>query len=225
MSLQQRHVLARDGVDPPVERLRELVDEAPDEERDVFDPLPQRRNVDGKDVEPVEEILAERFLRDLLFEVPMRGGDDAHVDVDRLRTSEPLDLTFFEHAQQLDLHVRWQIADLVEKDRGIVSQLEASDLPGERTGEGTLFTAEPLTLDERARNRRAVDAHHHPPPARAHVVNLRRDELLAGAGLAEQQHGRIGGCHLPRLLEDAPERLTLTDDHARPDALLDLALE
>ena len=53
-----------------------------------------------------------------------------------------------------------QVADLVEKDRRVVRQFEPADLPRQRAGKGALLPAEQFALDERARNRRAVDAHH-----------------------------------------------------------------
>ena len=49
------------------ERLRELLDEAPDQQRNVFDALPQRRHVNRKDVQAVEQVLAERALGDPLL--------------------------------------------------------------------------------------------------------------------------------------------------------------
>ena len=44
-----------------------------------------------------------------------------------------------------------------------------------------------------------------PPPPRAQFVDLRGDELLAGAGLSQQQHRRIGGRHLPGLFQHAAD--------------------
>ena len=49
-----------------------------------------------------------------------------------------------------------------------------------------------------------------------------RDELLAGARLTQQQHGRIGGRHLPGLFQHAAHGRTLSDDDTgalRPVAL------
>ena len=48
------------------------------------------------------------------------------------------------------------------------------------------------------------------PPAR--VVNRARHELLAGAGLAEQQHRRVGRRDRPHLVQDAGERPALPHD-------------
>ena len=66
-----------------------------------------------------------------------------------LRAAQPLDLPLFEDAKQLDLHVERQVADLVEEDRRLVGQLEASDLPRQRAGERALFPAEQLAFDQR----------------------------------------------------------------------------
>ena len=70
-------------------------------------------------------------------------------------------------------------------------------------------------------NRGAVDPHHRPPAARAQVVDPRREQLLAGAGLAEQQHGRIGGRDLLDQLEGLANRRALADDVAEAGAVAD----
>ena len=133
---------------------------------------------------------------------------------------EPFDLPLLDHAQQLDLDVEGQVADLVEKDRRVVRQFEAADLSRQRAGEGPLLAAEQFALDERARNRGAVDAHHDAAVPRALFVNLRGDEFLAGAGFTEQQHRRIGGGDLTSLLEDALDGSGFPDDDAGAEPLL-----
>ena len=55
------------------------------EQQHVRLPLAQRRNEDREDVEPVEQVLAERALRDRLLQVLVRRGDQAHVDLDAAR--------------------------------------------------------------------------------------------------------------------------------------------
>jgi hypothetical protein len=62
--------------------------------RDVLGPLPQRRHVDGEDVEAVVEVLAEAALSDLVCQVTIGRGDNAHVDLDRPGAAEPLELAF-----------------------------------------------------------------------------------------------------------------------------------
>ena len=50
-----------------------------DQQRNIFFALPQRRQVDGDDVQPVKEIFAELAFAHLLFQVHIGGGNDAHV--------------------------------------------------------------------------------------------------------------------------------------------------
>jgi hypothetical protein len=80
-----------------------------------------------------------------------------------------------------------QITDLVEENRRMIGQLEAPDLTCECAGECALLAAEELALHERARDRRAVHPHHDPATTRAHLVDVRGNELFAGARFPEQQ--------------------------------------
>ena len=82
----------------------------------------------------------------------MGRGDDPRVDADRPRAAEALDLALLEHAQQLDLDLDRQVADLVEEQRRVIGELEAPDLPRQRAGEGPLLAAEQLALDQRRRD-------------------------------------------------------------------------
>ena len=62
----------------------------------------------------------------------MRGGDDADVDVDRLRLADAAHLAAIEHAQQLRLEVERELADLVEEQRAAVGGLDQALLVGAR---------------------------------------------------------------------------------------------
>ena len=66
------------------------------------------------------------------------------------------DLALLQDAQQLDLHGRRHVADLVEEERAAVGDLEQPLLVGQRAGEGALAMAEQLALEQRlARARRS----------------------------------------------------------------------
>ena len=121
-------------------------------------------------------------------------------------------LPLLEDAQQLDLDLERQVANLVEENRRLVGQLEASDLPRQGAGERPLLATEQLALEERGGNRRAVHAHHRPFAPPAQLVNFGGEQLLTGPGFAEQQHGGIGGRHLPDLLHDLADGGALSDD-------------
>ena len=171
---------------------REQVGEVADQRRDVVAPLAQRRHVDRDDVEAVEQVLAERALVDLLFEVLVGRGDHAHVHLDDAVAAEPLELLLLQHAQHLGLRLQAHVADLVEEDRALVGLLELADLPIGGAGERALLVAEQLRLDQLVGDRRAVDLHERAVAAQALAVDRARHQLLADAALAPDQHGGVG---------------------------------
>jgi hypothetical protein len=67
--------------------------------------------------------------------------------------------------------------------------------------------AEDLALNQRFRNGRAVDRDKWPRFARAQIVQGARHQLLAGAALAGDEHGDIGGRNLLDQPEDLPHLL------------------
>ena len=95
--------------------------------------------------------------RNRLQQVAVGRGDDAHVDRSDVVAADALELALLQHAQQLDLQLRRQLADLVEEDRPAVGQLEPADAPGDRAGERALLVPEQLALDQARRQRGAVD--------------------------------------------------------------------
>ena len=96
------------------------------EQQDVGLPLPQRRDEDREDVEPVEQVFAERARGNGILEVLVGRRDQPHVDLDRLDAAEPLELMFLEDPQQLHLDPEIDVADLVEEERPAVRALEPS---------------------------------------------------------------------------------------------------
>src|SRR5207247_10793736 len=89
-------------------------------------------------------------------------------------------------------------ADLVEKQRAALGQLEAAELALIGSGERALLVAEQLGLDQRVRERGRIDGHERLVTARALPMNGAGDQLLAGAALAGDDDG--GG--RPRHLRD-----------------------
>ena len=127
------------------------------------------------------------------FQIPVRRGDDAHIDVQRRRPADALELFFFERAQNLGLHRERQIADFVEEQRAPVRELELAGLSLRRAGERAFLVAEQLRFEQRLGNRRAVDGDERTVRPRAERVERPREQLLAGAALSFEQHGGVGG--------------------------------
>ncbi len=180
--------------------------------------LAQRRDVNGEDREAEVEVFAKLFGRDRGFQIAVGRGDDANIDVDIGGASEPRDLPLFEHAQQLRLNGGRDLAYLVQKDRASRGKLELPDAPLVRARVSAFFVAEQLIFDQRVGDGRAVDGDKRRVAARAQVMYRAREELLAGAGFAEQQNGRGGRGHLLYLAPDFLHRRRIAYDAREPVA-------
>ena len=96
---------------------------------------PERRNGDREHVEAIEEILAEAPGLDELDQVLVGRRYEAEIDLDRAARADRIDLALLQRAQQLDLSLERQFADLVEEQRAAVGLGELADMlvggPGE----------------------------------------------------------------------------------------------
>ena len=178
----------------------------------------------GKTPKPVVEVRPEPTYAQVLLQVAVRGGDDPDVDLARLRRAEPLDLAVLEDAQELRLEGGVELADLVEEERPAVGELEPARLRLGRAGEGALLVAEELALDERGGQGGAVHRDEGPVAPRAVRVKAAGEQLLAGAGLAEEEDRRVGVGHLTDSLQRLAEGGAPPDDLAEVPSLAELGL-
>jgi hypothetical protein len=199
------HRFARDGVNRPADRLGDFIDERPRECGDVLDSVPEWRYGNREHVEPIEQILTERSIRNRLFQIPVRGRDDADIHLDWLGAPESLDHSFLEDTEQLHLDIGRELANLVEEESGLVGGLEPTDLPHHRAGEGAAFMSKELAFDERARNRGAADPNHRALSLLAHLVNFLGEEFFPHTRLAQQQHRGRHGRDLFGLCKSVPD--------------------
>ena len=144
-----------DLLDPPAELLHEM----PDQQRNVFRPLAQRRHADGKHVEPVVQVGAEFLLVHQRLQVAIGRRDQARIGAQRARRSQPLELALLQHAQQLRLQFQRHFADLVQEHGAVMRQLEAADALRNRARKRAALVPEQFALQQPGRNRRAVQLH------------------------------------------------------------------
>src|SRR6266576_902788 len=109
-----------------------------------------------------------------------------------MTAADPFDFPLLQDAQQRDLRLGGQVADLIEENGAAVGSLEPSQASLQRAREGALFVTEELGRNEGLLYGRAV----HPDerlrrPSRP-LVNSARDELLAGTRFAKDEDRRIG---------------------------------
>ena len=153
------------------------------------------------------EVEAEAPVANLSLEVPIGGRDHARVHPHRRRGSQAAKHSFIEKFQNLRLHDRLQLPDLVEKRGAAVGQLEEPGLVSHRRGKGAARMPEQLRLDEIRRDGSAVDLHKRAGGARALTMDGAGEEPLPGTGLAQHQNrGARAGRHATRQVEDLAQR-------------------
>jgi hypothetical protein len=81
------------------------------------------------------------------------------------------------------LRRRRQVGHFIEKERTLVRVLELAPASA-NAGRRPILNPEQLRLEQRFDNGRAVHRHEWCPPATTQLVNLARDELLAGPRFA-----------------------------------------
>jgi hypothetical protein len=82
---QYIHSLRGDRIDLLCHVASKVLSEVPDEKRNIFSPFPERRNVDGKYVQPIEQIGAESLIFHHSHQIAVRGCDEACVCPQRAR--------------------------------------------------------------------------------------------------------------------------------------------
>ena len=121
----------------------------------------------------------------------MRSGDQPDINLMSAVAAESLKFLLLQNAQQFRLKFERDVADFVQKERALVRQFKASHFLSDRSGKCSFFVTEQLTLQKPERNRGAIQFDEGAFAAGAQIVYRAGDQLLAGSGLAQDQHARI----------------------------------
>ena len=84
----------------------------------------KRRDFQPYDVESIVEVLAEPPLLGQLLQVAVGSSDDSDIHPYRLVAPHSLEFPLLQNAQQLDLYLRVDLTDFVQKQRASVGLLE-----------------------------------------------------------------------------------------------------
>ena len=172
-----------------------------------------------EDAEPVVEVLAEPALARAArvrsrFVAAMTRTSTCDVS----RAADAPDLAALERAEELRLDGERHLADLVEEERAAVAP--ASKQPGLSAigaGERAALVAEELALEQGLGDRGSSSRSTNGRCARRLCRWIaRRDQLLAGAALARDEHGALGRRDLRDQPED-PLHARAHPDHALGD--------
>ena len=129
--------------------------------------------------------------------------------------ADALEAPVLEHAQHLGLQADRHLADLVEKQRAAVRDLELPGLAGVGAGERPLLVAEQLGLEQRLGNRRTVDRDKRSVGPIAVRMKRTREQFLARPALTSKQHGGVGRGNAPQVAQHLEQRRVLADDRWR----------
>ena len=192
---------------------------------DILGAITQGRDQDRNRGKSVVQVLSERALIRFMGQIAVRGGDDAHVHLDRGGAADPLELLLLQHAQQLGLQVEPHFGDFVEQQRAAVSALESALDPLDGAGKGAFFVAEQSRLDQSLGKRGAVELDERLVATVALVMDGAGKQLLAGARLTLQQYRGPGGSGHGDRLQDPTDRRRVADDLSFVPELHDLFAE
>src|ERR1700679_3981456 len=141
-----------------------------DQQRNVFPAFAQRGNMNRKDAQTIEEILAKLALFDHRGQIAIGRRNHSRIHAKHASTAQPLELPLLQNAEQLWLQIQRHLSDLVEKDRPLTRQFKSPDLLGNRACKRALLVAEQIALQQIPRNRRAIDSLKWHLPAAAQIV-------------------------------------------------------
>src|SRR3989442_10005178 len=162
------------------------------EERQIFRALPQRGHVHRKDVDAIEQVSAELLCVDQPGQITVRGHDQPCIRAQGAHAAEALKFPFLQHPEQFRLHLKRQFPYLIEKHGAPVREFEATDALCNSTRKSPFLVSEEFTFEQGDWNGRAVELDEGLGGAWAELMNGAGDQFFARAGLAGDEHGRIG---------------------------------
>src|SRR5688500_6040684 len=222
---EERECLRGDACDLLSDLRRRSRREAVCQHRNVLRAIPERRDHDRHDAQPIVEVLPERSGRRIRREVAVRGRDHAHVDADRRRSTDALELLLLENPKKLRLKLELHFRDLIEQQRSAMRALEGAFDTLDRARERAALMTEQRALDEAIGKGSAVQLDERLVATVALVVDRAGEQLFPRAALALQQDRSAGGRRHRDRLEYSPDGHAVANDLALVPELHHLAAE
>ena len=116
--------------------------------RDIFAPLPQRRQIDLHDCDAIKQILAEFRGLHRFFKIHIGRGDQTHIGAPGLRIADALIFPVLNESQELGLQFQRQIANFIEEERAAVAGEDAAGVVADGSGEGAAGVAEEFAFEQ-----------------------------------------------------------------------------
>ena len=132
-------------------------------------------------IQTVKQVFAKQALLHTLFEILVCRCNHPHIDLDRCVTSDAVERTIGEHAQQSGLQLCRHVADFVEKQGPAVRLFEAALTRRLGAGKCTAIMPKQLAFEQVTGDRRGVERDEGLVGARTVTMQGTGDQLLASA--------------------------------------------
>src|SRR5690242_7094768 len=149
--LQDSERIGRDSSELLFRFARRVRGESVGEERNVLGTIPERRDLDGDHAQTEVEVAPKTASFCFGSEIPVGRRDDSHVDFDRRRTANALELLFLQNAKELRLEVQTHLGDLIQEKSSAMRPLECTRDPLDRAGKRATLVPKQCALDQSLR--------------------------------------------------------------------------
>ena len=180
----------------------ELLGEIPHHVGDVLSAFLERWQKNLHSFQSVVQILTEDPLRHQSVQISICGGDQTNIHRYCLVPTDSDHFPFLEGTEQLDLHRRPHVADLVQKKTATIGQLELA-APRLHSSRDAALNPKKLALEKRLRERTAIEGHERTASPRLEVQQLGH-QLLASTAVASQDNTDVSRCHPLDKLQHPP---------------------
>src|SRR5581483_8931357 len=134
-----------------------LVQKPVDQSGNIGLALPQRRKVQGHNIQTEIEVFAECPFFVCSFKISIGGRDNSYVDFYPSVAADGSNPSLLENSEEFRLHFQRQLADLVEKDGASVRTLEEPFLIARRSCKRAFLISEQFTFDQCRNQRTTID--------------------------------------------------------------------
>ncbi len=157
----------------------------------VFLPLPQWRQKQDFKGQPIEQIGLELTLGCQLRQIGIGGGENAHIDRDRLSAADSLKGAVLNRPQNFFLGFHRNIANFVQKQGALMGRFKTAQAPLFRARKRACFVAEQLGCNEGRGQGGTIERDERAAPTGGEVVQARGGQLFASAAFANEQDGTV----------------------------------
>ena len=164
-----------------IEDARDALQERFAKRHQIVESLAQWRHDNPYRTEPEIKILSQQSFANHLTCFPIGRRDQTKIDRDLALVAEPPHCSLLQHAQQFRLQINGHFGDLVQQQSAARGRFNQTAAIVVRTRECAFAIAKQLRLDQRPRNRGAIDAYKRTLRTQTLLVQSRGNHLFPGA--------------------------------------------